>query len=478
VIITIDGPAGTGKSTVAHRLAQRLGLEFLDTGAMYRAATLIAIERGIDASNGPALAAELRSTDLHFDWKQDPPRLLIGDRDVSRRVRDGDVAALVSMVASQPEVRHVLVAQQRRIADQHPRLVTEGRDQGSEVFPDAGVRFYLDARPEIRAARRAGQLSTEDRPADAQAVLAELLRRDQIDSTRSTGPLIKPQGAHEVDTSDLTLDEVVDKLEKIVRAVLADAEAFSSPPAGKRSSPASPPAVEARGPVIHRLALAIGRPITLTLLTLCYAFRRRGARRIPDRGPVIIVSNHQSYLDPIILGLLAWHRTFRPIARSNLFRFRPLAWLIRLYGAIPIEQGKGDRAAIKTAIDEVSCGMMLIVYPEGGRTRDGTTRLLQRGFLLVCRKTRAPIVPVAIEGAFDVWPPGRLLPRPWGRIVVEAGELIPFEEIERLSDDVVLSRLHEWMETTRLRLREELRRETGGRFPIERLGDRSAMHAG
>lgn len=213
LIVTIDGPAGTGKSTVAHRLAQRLKVEFLDTGAMYRAAALLSIERGVEPHEGRALAEVLREADLHFDWSVDPPRLMLAGRDVAQRVRDGDVSSRVSMVAKQSEVRAVLVAQQRQIARLHPRLVTEGRDQGSVVFPDAPVRFYLDARAEVRAARRCEQLAAMGKAVDRGAVLNEILSRDQLDSTRADAPLIKPEGAIHIDTSQLSLDAVVDRLE-------------------------------------------------------------------------------------------------------------------------------------------------------------------------------------------------------------------------------------------------------------------------
>lgn len=232
LIITIDGPAGTGKSTVAHRLAQRLRVEFLDTGAMYRAAALLSIERGIEPHEGRALAEVLREADLHFDWTVDPPRLMLAGRDVARRVRDADVSARVSMVAKQPEVRAVLVAQQRQIARLHPRLVTEGRDQGSVVFPDAPVRFYLDARAEVRATRRGEQLAAMGKPVDRALVLNEILSRDQIDSTRVDAPLIKPQGAIQIDTSELSLDEVVDRLEQETLKILGAAARANSGNAG------------------------------------------------------------------------------------------------------------------------------------------------------------------------------------------------------------------------------------------------------
>jgi len=222
VIITIDGPAGTGKSTVARELAARLGLEFLDTGAMYRAAALIAIERGIDPADGTALAEAVREADMHFDWSADPPRLMLGERDISDAIRSLTVSGVVSTVASQTAVRRVLVEQQRAIAAAHPRLVSEGRDQGSVVFPDAPVHFFLEADVTVRAGRRAEQLASSGEPVDRQRVVEDIKSRDRLDASRRDGPLMKPDDAIVVDTTRKSVQEVVDAMENHVRRAVPD----------------------------------------------------------------------------------------------------------------------------------------------------------------------------------------------------------------------------------------------------------------
>jgi cytidylate kinase len=216
-IVTIDGPAGTGKSTVAHRLAKRLGLEFLDTGAMYRAAALSALEQGIDPADGPRVAELVRDMELRFDWTRDPPDLLVDGRSVGERIRTQEVTRAVSAVASNAAVRAAMVDAQRTIAALHPRLVTEGRDQGSVVFPDADVRIYLDAHPEVRARRRVEQLRVKGIETTESEVLAQIIERDRMDSTRRDGPLVRPTGAEIVDTSAIDIDAVIDRLEEIVR---------------------------------------------------------------------------------------------------------------------------------------------------------------------------------------------------------------------------------------------------------------------
>jgi cytidylate kinase len=222
LIITIDGPAGTGKSTVARLLAKRLGVEFLDTGAMYRAAAAVAIDAGISLGAPDEIVARVASQDMHFDWRADPPELICGGRSMMKRIREPDVTRIVSPVASIPGLRRDLVRKQRAIARAHPRLVTEGRDQGSVVFPDADMKFYLDASAEVRARRRFEQLiaqgTIKGEAAELRSLLQEIVARDLSDSTRRDGPLICPEDAVRIDTSDMTLEQVVDELERRVRA--------------------------------------------------------------------------------------------------------------------------------------------------------------------------------------------------------------------------------------------------------------------
>jgi cytidylate kinase len=216
VIITIDGPAGTGKSSVARDLATELGLEILDTGAMYRAAAAIVLERSLSLDDPAAVAAAVRDAELHFEWDDDPPTLFASGEPVRERLREPDVSAIVSPVSKLPEVRAVLVEKQRRIGESHPRLVSEGRDQGSVVFPDADVKFYLDASASVRAMRRLEQLRSQGHDADAASIRREIEERDRRDSTRAVGPLVCPDDAVRVMTDELDRRGVVKRLVELV----------------------------------------------------------------------------------------------------------------------------------------------------------------------------------------------------------------------------------------------------------------------
>jgi len=216
-VVAMDGPSGTGKSTVSRRLAQAGGAAYLDTGAMYRAVTLAVLRAGLTASAPEeevaaiAAAARLRSG-------TDPlaPCIELDGEDVESEIRAGPVTQLVSAVSAHPSVRRLLVARQRELVAEALQgtggAVVEGRDIGSVVLPDAPLKVYLTASAEVRAARRAAQDRKAGRPADLDAVLADVRRRDGLDSTRATSPLHAAPDAVVLDTDELSVDAVLEAL--------------------------------------------------------------------------------------------------------------------------------------------------------------------------------------------------------------------------------------------------------------------------
>jgi cytidylate kinase len=212
MVITIDGPAGTGKSTVAQLLAQRLRLDFLDTGAMYRAVGLEALRRNANLEDSRELTFIAKHLRIDFDWSRKPPGVLLNGDAVGHLLRGGEATRAASYVAVVPAIRQMLVEQQQRIGSEHPNLVTEGRDQGSVVFPDADFKFYLDATPQERARRRATQLRSRGEIVDAREILDEIIARDTRDKTRAIGPLSIPPGAQVIDSTVMTQDQVVETM--------------------------------------------------------------------------------------------------------------------------------------------------------------------------------------------------------------------------------------------------------------------------
>ena len=212
-VVAIDGPVASGKSTVARRVARRLGYLYLDTGAMYRAVGLLATEAGVPLDDESAVREVAATAHLCFDGDG---RLHVGDRDLSGLIRTLEMGTAASIVSTLPDVRRLLVERQRELG-RGADVVMEGRDIGTNVFPDAEVKVYLSARPEVRAERRAAEFEAAGAAVDRRQVLTELRERDRRDSRREVAPLRKADDAVEVDSSGLSLEEVVDAVVAIVR---------------------------------------------------------------------------------------------------------------------------------------------------------------------------------------------------------------------------------------------------------------------
>jgi cytidylate kinase len=221
LVVAIDGPSGSGKSSTSRGVAARLGLAYLDTGAMFRAMTWWMLRHGVDVHDPAAVAARVHEPVIRSGTDPLGPTIAVDDADVATGIRSDEVNAAVSPVSAVPEVRALLLDLQRRIIEQglaSGGIVVEGRDIGSVVAPDAAVKVYLSADPAARAARRAAEAG-----GDVAATEQSLLARDRIDSGRATAPLVRADGAVHIDTTPYTLDEVVSQVVALVEAVEADA---------------------------------------------------------------------------------------------------------------------------------------------------------------------------------------------------------------------------------------------------------------
>lgn len=211
MIITIDGPAGSGKSTAARKLAAKLGLAYLDTGAMYRAIAQAALEKGIRMTNADDLVKIAESSDIRVDCGPTHTRVTRNGIDVSEAIRSMAVNQATSFVARIPRIRELLVDKQRQIGRQLGSLVTEGRDQGSVVFPDADLKFFLTASIDKRALRRYQELIADGEEASYEQIKENLEQRDGNDRTQ-WAPLLEPETAIHIDTTQMTIHEVVERL--------------------------------------------------------------------------------------------------------------------------------------------------------------------------------------------------------------------------------------------------------------------------
>lgn len=214
-VVTIDGPAGAGKSSVAKRLARRLAVRYLDTGAIYRAIAFFLDRRSIPPKDTKALRTALSGISIELKGEE----VLLNGEDVSALIRAPHVDGIVSAYSALGCVREALLGLQRG-QRQYGSLVVEGRDVGSVVFPEAPLKFFMTASPEARARRRCLELQRRGEPVSYEEILSQIRERDRIDSTREIAPLIQPEDAVFIDTSEMTEDEVLDDLECRVRAVL------------------------------------------------------------------------------------------------------------------------------------------------------------------------------------------------------------------------------------------------------------------
>lgn len=220
MIIAIDGPAGSGKSTIAKLLAKELGFTYIDTGAMYRAVALKIKRLGIDPDNKEAVINVLKETDIRLKTNEEIKVFLDGE-DVSSEIRTEEIGKIASKIARYPEVRKILVEMQRKIGEEAKNAVIEGRDTGTVIFPDADIKIFMTAKPEVRAERRFKELKEKGLNVSYDEILKEIVERDKLDTTREDSPLKPAKDAIIIDTSDKTLKDVFKEILSIVRSRLS-----------------------------------------------------------------------------------------------------------------------------------------------------------------------------------------------------------------------------------------------------------------
>ncbi len=220
IAVAIDGPAGAGKSTIAKKVSESLGFIYVDTGALYRAVALACIENGITIGEPETVKAFLPEIDIRIIFFNGEQHILLNDKDVSEAIRDENVSMAASRVSALPEVRAFLLELQRSFS-KTDNVIMDGRDIGTVVLPNAQVKIFLTASPEIRARRRVLQLKESGVEADFDKILFDIVQRDYNDTHRDTAPLKAAESAVTVDTTELTLDEVVEKITAIIKETAA-----------------------------------------------------------------------------------------------------------------------------------------------------------------------------------------------------------------------------------------------------------------
>ena len=222
IAVAIDGPAGAGKSTIARRLAKSLNYIYVDTGALYRTVALSVMQSKVDSDDVSAVASHLNKISVDITYKGDEQRVLLNDNDVSDLIRTPEVSMMASKTSAIPEVRAFLLGLQRKLADEH-NVVMDGRDIATVVLPDAKVKIFLTASPEVRAKRRYDELIQKGEKVEFSEVIADLIQRDEQDMNRAVAPLKPSKQSVIVDTSDLDLEQAVAAMKSVVDgAILGD----------------------------------------------------------------------------------------------------------------------------------------------------------------------------------------------------------------------------------------------------------------
>ena len=457
-VIAIDGPAGSGKSTVARRLADQLGLEYLDTGAMYRAVTFAALRRGMDPADAEPVAALARSVELEVGDQG----VRVDDVDATIEIRGPEVSRAVSLVAANPAVRTELVRRQREWATARGGGVLEGRDIGSVVFPDAVLKVYLTARPEVRADRRAAEVSD----LDYETVAADLARRDALDQGREADPLRLADGAVELDTSDLTIDQIVAELAGMVEARSASEPApggatvpvdeaaaevaatapddtsgggvTAAGPVDGTTGPAVPahheaqktdhlraPAVQVHPPTrLERISYGAIRGLFLGLAKVWLRLEIHGAGNVPAHGPFVLAPVHRSNLDFILVSTVRRPR-MRYMGKASIWKSRALGRFVSMLGAFPVHRGTADRESLRTCLEVIENGEPLVMFPEGTRRSGPVVEDLFDGPAYVAARAGVPLVPVGIGGSAEAMPVGGRFVRPHKVVLVVGEPILP-----------------------------------------------------
>ncbi len=383
LIVTIDGPAGSGKSTTASLLAERLEFSYLDTGAMYRAVTYAVLGRGVDPDDAERVSEVATGVDLDLRIGDGPPAWFLDGQNIEREIRTPEVSDAVSPVSRHEGVRSAMVRLQRRIGARGG-VVAEGRDTGSAVFPHAHVKVFLAADVATRARRRQAQLHTMGIDQGLAEIEKNIVERDRIDSSREVSPLVRPPGSMLIDTSSITIDEQVGLVEAAARR---EAERI----AGLVMDEGDPYAR-------MRRYYAASHAGVRGVFELLFGLRIFGRENLCYRENFIFASNHVSYADPLAVGG-SLDREVYFLAKKELFQNALFGRLIRAYHAIPVDRDEIELKTMKLVLELLARGDSILMFPEGTRSRNGEIAPLKAGLGFTAINSGVSVIPVCVTGS-------------------------------------------------------------------------------
>ena len=398
--VALDGPSGAGKSTIAKAVAKKLEYVYVDTGALYRTIAYYVISNGVDTKDETAVCACLDKINVSLEYIGGAQHVMLGGEDVSDKIRTPEISMGASKVSAIPEVRAFLLGLQKDIAAAND-IIMDGRDIGTVVLPDAQVKIFLTASAEERANRRFKELQEKGDPSTYEQVLEDIKQRDYNDMHRDIAPLKKADDAIKVDSTRMTLDEVIDEIVRIIKekTVGGDSgkgEGKSETRATRELMPVRP--IKKKSPTIIKLFFYnLLRYITIFVYHCYYNIKWEGKENVPKDGGNIFASNHRSYQDPVFTAL-ACRVPISYMAKEELFHKNVFfTGLIKLFGAFPVVRGKGDMQVIDTSIEKLEKGRNLEIFPEGTRSKDGKVGKGKTGVALIAAVAQTKVIPVGIN---------------------------------------------------------------------------------
>ena len=392
--IAIDGPGGAGKSSVAKAVAKRLGIIYVDTGALYRNIGLYILRCGVDPKDSEAVIAKLPEIKLELKFEDGKQIILLNGADEGSNIRTPEVSMAASAVSAIGDVRNFLLEMQRGTAKRNS-VIMDGRDIGTVILPNAEVKIFMTASAEARAERRFKELISKGIETSLKAVYDEMVERDKNDSERAIAPCVPAEDSILLDNSNLTEEQTVEAVLKIIKK--------------KRK----------RESKFYKRAKFIVAPLYRFFMRV----KAKGKENVPKEGGFILCANHIAAVDVISIGAVC-PRQLTFVAKKELFKVPLLGWIVRKLGAIKVDRGANDISAIKASVKAAEEGKVLSIFPQGHRYPgvNPATTPIHNGAALIAFRSKCDVLPVSINVKNGKY--GFLK-----RVEVVFGELIKYEDL-------------------------------------------------
>ena len=394
--IAIDGPSGAGKSTIAKAIAAKMGIVYVDTGALYRTIGYFVRENGVEQTDAPGVIALLPRIHIEVKYEDGTQCVYLNGENLGDKIREPEISMYASTVSKIPEVRSFLLDTQRSIAAS-TSVVMDGRDIGTVILPNADVKIFLTASNEKRAERRVAELLQKGMSVTYEEVLSDMIARDEQDRNRDIAPAVPAEDSILLDTSEYTLEESISKAVEIIERKLAKKK-------DRRSR-------------LFRFFHFLLRPIFFLL----YRIKVVGAENEPEEGGLLVCCNHVSAIDVILIA--AALRKHQPcyMGKKELFNIPVLSWIIRALGAFPVDRSGRDVGAVRNAIRLLNQGYCVGLFPQGTRQPNKNPRdtKVRSGAAMIAMHADATVLPMSIyrEGYSK---------KMFCRTVISIGKPIPF----------------------------------------------------